>query len=364
MVSGGNGIIRTFPPLPRTRSCASLSSRSSSSSARTSHDRNPLSNNKPTTAMSRAVRKLDQNLATRSEEHTSELQSLRHLVCRLLLERYGDHRDLHSFPTRRSSDLTIATRSATTNPPRQCRAPCENWTRTWRPDRKSTRLNSSHLGISYAVFCLKDTATTEIYTLSLHDALPISRSQPAQQQQTHHGNVARRAKTGPEPGDLFHRQRLDDAGRHLQPQICGPRTPASAMTPAGWCPPDALQPVRAMRHLHLEVKPEQAPQHRRAAIDGFRRELGQLLPLGPHILDERRFGECLRVQAHHIHIRLLGPPADKVQEQMSVIAQGKLVQPAHPLHIQKAVDPGNLAPVLFHHAVGRRAGAHIPTALQ
>src|SRR3712207_4558766 len=66
-------------------------------------------------------------------------------------------------------------------------------------DRKSTRLNSSHANISYAVFCLKkkkktrrviiyivrlllfiffffnDTATTEIYTLSLHDALPISR---------------------------------------------------------------------------------------------------------------------------------------------------------------------------------------------
>src|ERR1035438_1811127 len=45
-------------------------------------------------------------------------------------------------------------------------------------DRKSTRLNSSHLGISYAVFCLKDTATTEIYTLSLHDALPISPASP------------------------------------------------------------------------------------------------------------------------------------------------------------------------------------------
>src|SRR5256885_492644 len=60
-------------------------------------------------------------------------------------------------------------------------------------DRKSTRLNSSHLVISYAVFCLKklvrsravlawcclcilffnDTADTEIYPLSLHDALPI-----------------------------------------------------------------------------------------------------------------------------------------------------------------------------------------------
>src|SRR3989337_2691741 len=99
----------------------------------------------------------------------------------------------------------------------------------FRSDRKSTRLNSSHGSISYAVFCLKkkntrlnyshrsisyavfyfirtklcigctvidivatavrrlfvlfllfffffffnDTATTEIYTLSLHDALPI-----------------------------------------------------------------------------------------------------------------------------------------------------------------------------------------------
>src|SRR3989304_5066568 len=43
------------------------------------------------------------------------------------------------------------------------------------PDRKSTRLNSSHGYISYAVFCFNDTATTEIYTLSLHDALPISK---------------------------------------------------------------------------------------------------------------------------------------------------------------------------------------------
>src|SRR5574337_1038288 len=34
-------------------------------------------------------------------------------------------------------------------------------------DRKSTRLNSSHHSISYAVFCLK------IKTISLHDALPL-----------------------------------------------------------------------------------------------------------------------------------------------------------------------------------------------
>src|SRR5262245_37983930 len=40
--------------------------------------------------------KLNRALPIRSEEHTSELQSLRHLVC---------PPDLHSFPTRRSSDL-------------------------------------------------------------------------------------------------------------------------------------------------------------------------------------------------------------------------------------------------------------------
>src|SRR3989304_2877503 len=40
-------------------------------------------------------------------------------------------------------------------------------------DRKSTRLNSSHGHISYAVFFFNDTAPTEIYPLSLHDALPI-----------------------------------------------------------------------------------------------------------------------------------------------------------------------------------------------
>src|SRR3972149_5023695 len=41
-------------------------------------------------------------------------------------------------------------------------------------DRKRTRLNSSHSQISYAVFFFKDPATTEIYPLSLHAALPIS----------------------------------------------------------------------------------------------------------------------------------------------------------------------------------------------
>src|SRR5690242_12026690 len=187
----------------------------------------------------------------RSEEHTSELQSHVNLVCRLLLEKKkqseyrcgpgswpipnsngaqsccipsnccANPRDLHSFPTRRSSDLerpferfVIRDFEHGTGEPREERrvklvgadihhvragAPC-----VAGRDRKSTRLNSSHMSISYAVFCLKKknkastaaapaagpsrTATARravaflltaaptpaIYTLSLHDALPIS----------------------------------------------------------------------------------------------------------------------------------------------------------------------------------------------
>src|SRR5438552_3509189 len=56
----------------------------------------------------------------RSEEHTSELQSPDHLVCRLLLEKVSvHHSDLHSFPTRRSSDL--AAPRAAECPLRGCR---------------------------------------------------------------------------------------------------------------------------------------------------------------------------------------------------------------------------------------------------
>src|SRR3990172_8567815 len=59
---------------------------------------------------------------------------------------------------------------------RTCKQPHRSSRTTHRRcrDRKSTRLNSSHGYISYAVFFFNDTATTEIYTLSLHDALPIS----------------------------------------------------------------------------------------------------------------------------------------------------------------------------------------------
>src|SRR3712207_8599935 len=82
-------------------------------------------------------------------------------------EGYGDHRDLHSFPTRRSSDLAItwvdsmiATIEAMPGFRFVCR--CQVGTATFAVtprDRKSTRLNSSHANISYAVFCLKKKKT-------------------------------------------------------------------------------------------------------------------------------------------------------------------------------------------------------------
>src|SRR6185295_20357539 len=68
-------------------------------------------------------------------------------------ERYGDHRDLHSFPTRRSSDLWSSRRRSCRRRPRVAAAAAAEG-RDQDGDRKSTRLNSSHANISYAVFCL------------------------------------------------------------------------------------------------------------------------------------------------------------------------------------------------------------------
>src|SRR5207302_10307986 len=84
---------------------------------------------------------------------------------------YRDLRDLHSFPTRRSSDLlnVQARRLSYRQAHVLSRGLAESWrthadlVSAWRQieklicaiDRKSTRLNSSHVKRSYAVFCLK-----------------------------------------------------------------------------------------------------------------------------------------------------------------------------------------------------------------
>src|SRR5690348_17760252 len=77
--------------------------------------------------------------------------------------RCGAHRDLHSFPTRRSSDLKPFGLERIRE---QVEAMEMESLRFYRHrfdlDRKSTRLNSSHPSISYAVFCLKKKSVGEI----------------------------------------------------------------------------------------------------------------------------------------------------------------------------------------------------------
>src|SRR5438034_4406579 len=76
------------------------------------------------------------------------------------------HRYLHSFPTRRSSDLRTGSMSPEyphvltrtllrTSVIAAHPASVEGLPNGTPVDRKSTRLNSSHTVISYAVFCLK-----------------------------------------------------------------------------------------------------------------------------------------------------------------------------------------------------------------
>src|SRR5215471_12862647 len=93
---------------------------------------------------------------SRSEEHTSELQSRRDLVCRLLLEKKkkigGVVIDDQANQEKRREGVFLGV--------------------------LHHRFEFLVLGIGYfipvvVVFFFNDTATTEIYTLSLHDALPI-----------------------------------------------------------------------------------------------------------------------------------------------------------------------------------------------
>src|ERR1041384_5076248 len=99
-------------------------------------------------------------VAHRSEEHTSELQSLAYLVCRLLLEK---KKKPHA------ASLTGSCPCSCTRPP--------PYRGAHLPQRAG---GAAGPGCGLCVrpacsrfFFFNDTATTEIYTLSLHDALPI-----------------------------------------------------------------------------------------------------------------------------------------------------------------------------------------------
>src|SRR6266496_1226552 len=100
---------------------------------------------------------IDAGFEVRSEEHTSELQSRRDLVCRLLLEK----KERPGAGREPGADEQTAHCAPGGAPPRvreyQVRIGAT-------PHQAQQRLD---------VFFFNDTATTEIYTLSLHDALPI-----------------------------------------------------------------------------------------------------------------------------------------------------------------------------------------------
>src|SRR5438445_7752878 len=95
--------------------------------------------------------------------------------------------DLHSLPTRRSSDLSdelltiiplIKRRGAKlialTGNPDSALAREADVHLDAGVDRKSTRLNSSHANISYAVFCLKKkTGSDDVAVTANGDARPV-----------------------------------------------------------------------------------------------------------------------------------------------------------------------------------------------
>src|SRR6266576_2688671 len=89
----------------------------------------------------------------RSEEHTSELQSRRDLVCRLLLEKKKIAIKIEWHEDR---VMAIDGQTAESFLARNCAVVLALGTR-----------------VDVFIFFFNDTATTEIYTLSLHDALPI-----------------------------------------------------------------------------------------------------------------------------------------------------------------------------------------------
>src|SRR5207249_10475567 len=82
-------------------------------------------------------------------------------TCLLFFQDSADHQNLHSFPTRRSSDLEALQNAIKHSGSQQIQVSLSvelneiRLTDLIQLDRKSTRLNSSHVSISYAVFCLK-----------------------------------------------------------------------------------------------------------------------------------------------------------------------------------------------------------------
>src|SRR5690554_6095630 len=152
--------------------------------------------------------------SARSEEHTSELQSRPHLVCRLLLAPPSPEiypLSLHdALPIFARRLVEAGTRVVEVNWPKVANSDNHSWDvhtglskrmkdqsapmldaglsglitdldRRGLLDRKSTRLNSSHVRISYAVFCLllRPPRSTPFPYTTLFRSLHAASSKPA-----------------------------------------------------------------------------------------------------------------------------------------------------------------------------------------
>src|SRR5207249_7232644 len=96
---------------------------------------------------------------------------------------HRSHPDPDSFPTRRSSDLARRSSGASATLRRStpsCGAAGVSANAS-ASDRKSTRLNSSHVSISYAVFCLKKKkhSVAVVFLVCFAEVSHLAHSRPA-----------------------------------------------------------------------------------------------------------------------------------------------------------------------------------------
>src|SRR6266478_1298561 len=103
----------------------------------------------------------------------------------------------------------------------------------------------------FIFFFFNDTATTEIYTLSLHDALPISR----------HPVAVRRELRERERTDAERDQAVRDAGGTLQPHRAAGLERALELRGAGGLDPPHRGATARRRQPGHHARDEPAPAH-------------------------------------------------------------------------------------------------------
>jgi len=143
----------------------------------------------------------------------------------------------------------------------------------------------------------------------------FARTQAVEQHEAHHGEIAEGAKTGPKPGDLLSRQRLDDASRLLEAETEGDIAVGTTVADRAASRIGALEMGMAAGDLLSEVESIQATNHRQAMIYSLRSRLGLLAQLMADTVQQcglRDFGKSLGLALK---------PTSEVQQVIGVSAQ-------------------------------------------